>query len=293
MAEKVEDISLWILVHNGLLINRTGSTMYNYHSERSSNMSKNTYGEIKSFNSGAGIHGFRGETTPLLNRKGRNGNGVNTFISVTIELLFLGVSTPLRLEHPVDHGCCLCPIMVLKSNDGRPDNNKIDGIEQCTTPSIRYYLVSELLGTNGPRGPPGGEVRDGYHDNPLRGIGIRFEMPEFSGKDHAKKQRDLAGKSKVVTWEKMKHLLKAKFLCDNHKQEAFLDDHNFFQRALTIEEFVNEFDRLRMHFDATEEEEQVIAQFLGCIRPEISDGLTSKAHGIAMSASTFRPFKIV
>ncbi|PWA82789.1 reverse transcriptase domain-containing protein [Artemisia annua] len=115
------------------------------------------------------------------------------------------------------------------------------------------------------------EVRDGYHDNPLRGIGIRFEMPEFSGKDHAKKQRDLAGKSKVVTWENMKHLLKAKFLCDNHKQEAFLDDHNFFQRALTIEELVNEFDRLRMRFDATEEEEQVIAQFLGCIRPDISD----------------------
>ena len=66
-------------------------------------------------------------------------------------------------------------------------------------------------------------------------------------------------------------LLKAKFLPDNHRQEAFLDYHNFSQRALTVEELINEFDRLRMRCDATEEEEKVIARFLGCLRPEISN----------------------
>ncbi|PWA79605.1 reverse transcriptase domain-containing protein [Artemisia annua] len=156
------------------------------------------------------------------------------------------------------------------------------------------------------------DVRGGYRDDPLRGIGMKVEIPEFSGKvhpddfidwlstvervfdlkdipehlklvairlrkhaslwwDHVKKQRALAGKSKVVTWEKMKKLLKAKFLPDNHRQEAFLDYHNLSQRTLTVEELINEFDRLRMRCDANEEDEQVVARFLGCLRPEISD----------------------
>ncbi|GKB69472.1 hypothetical protein Tco_0930884 [Tanacetum coccineum] len=65
------------------------------------------------------------------------------------------------------------------------------------------------------------EVRGGYRDDPLRGIRMKVEIPEFLGKvklvairlqkhaslwwDHVKMQRALAGKSKVVTWEKMKN----------------------------------------------------------------------------------------
>ncbi|GJS05495.1 RNA-directed DNA polymerase [Tanacetum coccineum] len=49
-------------------------------------------------------------------------------------------------------------------------------------------------------------------------------------------ERKIEGKSKVETWEKMKKLMKAKFLPENHRQEAFLDYHNLSQQNMTVEE---------------------------------------------------------
>ncbi|GJV39800.1 RNA-directed DNA polymerase, eukaryota [Tanacetum coccineum] len=79
------------------------------------------------------------------------------------------------------------------------------------------------------------------------------------------------GRSKVETWSKMKKLLCEKFLPVNHRQESFLEYHGLSQRTSTVEEFIAEFDRLRMRCGFEEPEEQVIARFLGALRPEISD----------------------
>nr|GEV64879.1 hypothetical protein [Tanacetum cinerariifolium] len=86
--------------------------------------------------------------------------------------------------------------------------------------------------------------------------------------------RDIPDKLKVKlveTWEKMKKLMKAKFLPENHRQEAFLDYHNLSQQNMTVEEVINEFDKLRMRCDVVEEEEQVVARFLGVLKPKIAD----------------------
>ncbi|GJU46344.1 RNA-directed DNA polymerase [Tanacetum coccineum] len=69
----------------------------------------------------------------------------------------------------------------------------------------------------------------------------------------------------------MKKLMKAKFLSENHRQEAFLDYHNMSQQNMTVEEVINEFDKLRMRCDVVEEEEQVVIRFLGALKPEIAD----------------------
>ncbi|KAJ0589753.1 putative nucleotidyltransferase, Ribonuclease H [Helianthus annuus] len=89
--------------------------------------------------------------------------------------------------------------------------------------------------------------------------------------DHIKKQRAQKGKSKVRTWDKMKKLLREKFLPINYRQEAFLEYHNLSQRTSSVEELISEFDRLRMRCGAEEEEEQVIARFLGALRSDVSD----------------------
>ncbi|KAL4570144.1 hypothetical protein LXL04_025795 [Taraxacum kok-saghyz] len=89
--------------------------------------------------------------------------------------------------------------------------------------------------------------------------------------EHLKKKRTQEGRSKVETWAKMKKLLCEKFLPVNYRQEAFLEYHNLSQRNSTVEEFIAEFDRLRMRCGADEQEEQVIARFLGALRSEISD----------------------
>ncbi|KAK1407938.1 hypothetical protein QVD17_39566 [Tagetes erecta] len=62
---------------------------------------------------------------------------------------------------------------------------------------------------------------------------------------HVQKQRLREGKYKVESWDKMKRLLRSKFLPVNHRQEFFLDYHNLRQQVLSIEEFIAEFERMR------------------------------------------------
>ena len=69
----------------------------------------------------------------------------------------------------------------------------------------------------------------------------------------------------------MKRLMRKKFLPVNHKQDSYLDFHNLRQQTLTTEEFICEFERMRMRCGIEEDEEQTIARFLGSLRPEISD----------------------
>nr|KAJ0220481.1 hypothetical protein LSAT_V11C200051630 [Lactuca sativa] len=64
--------------------------------------------------------------------------------------------------------------------------------------------------------------------------------------EHMKKQRQQENKSKIETWSKMKKLLHGKFLPVNHHQEAFLDHHSLVQKASSVEDFIVEFDQLRM-----------------------------------------------
>ncbi|GKE37907.1 reverse transcriptase domain-containing protein [Tanacetum coccineum] len=77
----------------------------------------------------------------------------------------------------------------------------------------------------------------------------------------------------------MKKLAKAKFLPENHRQEAFLDYHNLSQQNMTVEEVINEFDKLRMRCDVVKEEEQVVARFLGVLKLEIADIIKAKSKG--------------
>nr|GEU52981.1 reverse transcriptase domain-containing protein [Tanacetum cinerariifolium] len=115
---------------------------------------------------------------------------------------------------------------------------------------------------------------DRYRDDPIRSMRLKIEIPEFTGK------------SKVETWEKIKKLMKAKFLPENHRQEAFLDYHNMSQQNMTMEEVINEFDKLRMRCDVVKEEEQVVVRFLGVFKPEIADIIKAKSK---VTTSRFTP----
>lgn len=89
--------------------------------------------------------------------------------------------------------------------------------------------------------------------------------------DHVQTQRYREGKHKVDTWDKMKRLLRAKFLPVTYKQDAYLDYQTHKQGSLSVEELISEFERMRMRCDAEEDDEQVIASFLGILRSDIAD----------------------
>nr|GEY73152.1 reverse transcriptase domain-containing protein [Tanacetum cinerariifolium] len=90
------------------------------------------------------------------------------------------------------------------------------------------------------------DVRDIANKLKVKLVAIKLRRHASLWWDHINKRRRIEGKSKVETWEKMKKLIKAKFLPENHRQEAFLDYHNLSQQNMIVEEVINEFDKLRM-----------------------------------------------
>ncbi|PWA60613.1 reverse transcriptase domain-containing protein [Artemisia annua] len=89
--------------------------------------------------------------------------------------------------------------------------------------------------------------------------------------EHLKRKRAQERKNKIDSWDKMKRLLQKKFLPVNHRQDAFLEYHALKQGTLTVAEYILEFERLRMRCGTDEEEERVIARFLGGLRSDIAD----------------------
>ncbi|GJU62753.1 reverse transcriptase domain-containing protein [Tanacetum coccineum] len=79
--------------------------------------------------------------------------------------------------------------------------------------------------------------------------------------------------------------MKAKFLPENHHQEAFLDYHNLSQQNMTVEEVINEFDKLRMRCDVVEEEEQTYTDVCR-LALKVEKHIKAKSKG---STSRFTP----
>nr|GEX64670.1 putative reverse transcriptase domain-containing protein [Tanacetum cinerariifolium] len=112
------------------------------------------------------------------------------------------------------------------------------------------------------------------HDIPNRlKVNVAIKLKKYASLwwEHVQTQRARKGKHKVDTWNKMKRLLRDKFLPVTYKQDAYLDYQNLKQASLSVEELINDFERMRMRCGAEEDEEQIIARFLGILRPEIAD----------------------
>ena len=114
-----------------------------------------------------------------------------------------------------------------------------------------------------------------YQDVPenqkVKVVAIKLKKYASLWWENLRKQRIREGRSKIVTWEKMKRELKRKYLPDNYRQDIFLKLHNFRQKELSVEDYTAEFDHLMLKCDMVEQEEQTIARYLGGLRPEISN----------------------
>ncbi|GJS10165.1 reverse transcriptase domain-containing protein [Tanacetum coccineum] len=134
-----------------------------------------------------------------------------------------------------------------------------------------------------------------YEDTPTDSAVEEYEnegeIPEFEGRlcpndfldwlrtvDSIFDLRDtpdpIKGKHRVESWDKIKRLMKKKFLPVTHKQDSYVEFHNLKQQTLTVEEFIAEFERVRMRCGIGENEEQTIARFLGSLRTDISESAT-------------------
>ena len=88
--------------------------------------------------------------------------------------------------------------------------------------------------------------------------------------ENLKKQRERDGKERVRSWEKLKKLMKRRFLPDNHKQDLYLKLHTLKQGSDGVEHYIREFEKLLMRSELPEVKEQTIARFIGGLNQDIA-----------------------
>jgi hypothetical protein len=115
------------------------------------------------------------------------------------------------------------------------------------------------------------DFKDVPENRKVKVVAIKLRKHASIWWEHLKRQREREGRERITTWAKMKRELKRKYLPDHYKQDAFMKFHNFKQRELSVEEYTAEFDHLMIRCDVVEQEEQMIARYLGGLRVEISD----------------------
>jgi hypothetical protein len=115
------------------------------------------------------------------------------------------------------------------------------------------------------------DFKDVPENRKVKVVAIKLRKHASIWWEHLKRQRECEGRERITTWAKMKREIKRKYLPDHYKQDAFMKFHNFKQRELSVEEYTAEFDHLMIRCDVVEQEEQMIARYLGGLRVEIND----------------------
>ncbi|KAD4584904.1 hypothetical protein E3N88_22505 [Mikania micrantha] len=114
------------------------------------------------------------------------------------------------------------------------------------------------------------DIRHVPDDLKVKLVVLKFKKHASLWWEHVQYQRRREGKRRISTWDKLKRLLKKKFLPATHKQDTYLEYHNLKQHSMSVE-FISTFERMRMRCGMDEEEEQIIARFLGCLRADIAE----------------------
>ena len=111
----------------------------------------------------------------------------------------------------------------------------------------------------------------GYSDEKKCKIAIlKFKGYASLWWENVRKKREREGKARVRSWDKLKKVMKKRFLPDNYKQDLYLKLHHLKQGDKKVEDYIREFEDLMMRSDIPEEEEQTIARFLGGLQKEIA-----------------------
>ena len=115
------------------------------------------------------------------------------------------------------------------------------------------------------------EYGDAPENRKVKLVAIKLKKHASLWWENLIRQREQEGRSKIVTWDKMKRELKRKYLPDNYRQDIFLKIHNFRQKEMTVAEYTAEFDHLMLKGELTEPEKQTIVRYLGGLMYEISN----------------------
>ncbi|KAJ9566128.1 hypothetical protein OSB04_002094 [Centaurea solstitialis] len=105
-----------------------------------------------------------------------------------------------------------------------------------------------------------------------------------------KQTRSRLGKSKIVTWEKMKKKLRTNFLPHNFQRVMYQRLQNLKQGARSVDDYTTEFYKLIARNDIQESEAHLVSRYIGGLRGQIMDSVNlfdpmtiSEAHQRALA----------
>ncbi|GAV87508.1 UBN2 domain-containing protein, partial [Cephalotus follicularis] len=79
------------------------------------------------------------------------------------------------------------------------------------------------------------DLKDFTESEKVKLVAIKLQQHASIWWEHVKKQRAKEGKWKITTWDKMRKLLRQKFLLEHYRQEAFIEYHGIKQRAIELQ----------------------------------------------------------
>lgn len=103
--------------------------------------------------------------------------------------------------------------------------------------------------------------------------------------------RTRMGKSKLISWEKMKKHLCSEFLPYNFQRMMYQKLQNLRQGTQTVDEYTLEFYQLCARNDLNESEEQLIARYICGLRVQIQDSVNLFDH-VSVSAAHQRALNV-
>ncbi|KAK0601127.1 hypothetical protein LWI29_021440 [Acer saccharum] len=114
-------------------------------------------------------------------------------------------------------------------------------------------------------------VMDCFEDRKLKVVANKLKRSAAAYWKYLKNKRVLDGKPPIATWEKMKSKFMAKFLPPDYEQRLYVQLQNCKQGNRTVEEYIDEFNRLNSQNLLPNNENMQIARFRGGLKREIQD----------------------
>ena len=78
--------------------------------------------------------------------------------------------------------------------------------------------------------------------------------------ENTKKQRAREGKPRIHSWSKLKKLLNKRFLPEGYKRDLYLRVSSLTQGRMSVEEYIREFEQLKIRSGIDEEQEQAVVR---------------------------------
>lgn len=120
-------------------------------------------------------------------------------------------------------------------------------------------------------------------------VATRFKGRASAWWQQVKEQRVRAGKERIVSWEKLKRLLRKSFLPYNYARTLYTRFQNLRQGSRSVDDYAADFFNLLSRNSLGESEEQLVSRFIGGLRPQMQNQLlqfnpnsVSEAHQRAL-----------